>query len=177
MSLKSCGFDPLGGSNPQEVKTMYDELKKLIKDAVKSQQEDCGCSFDIPEIELEHPKDARFGDLSTNSAMKIGKQQGKSRPDPIGDLRKKQKADSGGPDEGIQTYQSPEPFLNGHGKNGNENKKADGNAKEKHGGKDPGPPEGQRVRFRRILRKNLFHYAIPKACRHHPPLPVQPKLF
>ena len=78
MSLKSCGFDPLGGSNPQEVKTMYDELKKLIKDAVKSQQDDCGCSFDIPEVELEHPKDARFGDLSTNIAMKIGKQQGKN---------------------------------------------------------------------------------------------------
>lgn len=57
---------------------MNEELKKAIKKAVKSQQKSCGCIFDIPEIELEHPSNSKFGDLSTNIAMKIGKQQGKN---------------------------------------------------------------------------------------------------
>ena len=57
---------------------MNNELKKLITEAVKAQQKDCGCSFEIPEVELEHPKDSKFGDVSTNIAMKIGKIQGKN---------------------------------------------------------------------------------------------------
>jgi arginyl-tRNA synthetase len=57
---------------------MHDELKKSIYEAVKAQQEGCKCSFDIPEIELERPTNANFGDLSTNVAMKIGRQQGKN---------------------------------------------------------------------------------------------------
>ncbi len=57
---------------------MNDELKKSIYEAVKAQQKSCGCSFDIPEIEIENPKDPKFGDLSTNIAMKIGKMQGKN---------------------------------------------------------------------------------------------------
>jgi len=54
---------------------MHEELKKSIYEAVKSQQKGCGCSFDIPEIELERPSNQKFGDFSTNIAMKIGKQQ------------------------------------------------------------------------------------------------------
>ncbi len=57
---------------------MNEELKKAIYEAVKSQQKSCGCDFDIPEIELEHPSNSKFGDLSTNIAMKIGKQQGEN---------------------------------------------------------------------------------------------------
>ncbi|RJO60249.1 arginine--tRNA ligase [candidate division WS5 bacterium] len=57
---------------------MNEELKKIIEDAVKAQQESCGCTFQIPEIELEHPANSKFGDLSTNIAMKIGKQQGEN---------------------------------------------------------------------------------------------------
>ncbi len=57
---------------------MKNELSKLILEAVKAQQRDCGCSFGILEVELEHPKDSKFGDISTNIAMKIGKMQGKN---------------------------------------------------------------------------------------------------
>lgn len=57
---------------------MNEELKKAICEAVKAQQESCKCSFDIPEIEMEHPSNSQFGDLSTNIAMKIGKQQGEN---------------------------------------------------------------------------------------------------
>jgi len=57
---------------------MYEELKKLIKEAVKAQQKGCGCDFPIPEVELEHPSNPKFGDLSTNIAMKIGKLKGEN---------------------------------------------------------------------------------------------------
>ncbi len=59
---------------------MHEELKKAIYEAVKAQQKDCGCDFSIPGVELEHPKDMRYGDISTNVAMKIGKLQ---RKDPM----------------------------------------------------------------------------------------------
>lgn len=57
---------------------MHEELKKAIYEAVKAQQKSCGCKFNIPEVELEHPSNSKFGDLSTNIAMKIGKQQGEN---------------------------------------------------------------------------------------------------
>lgn len=57
---------------------MNEELKKSIHKAVKEQQKGCGCDFSIPEVELEHPSNNKFGDLSTNIAMKIGKQQGEN---------------------------------------------------------------------------------------------------
>lgn len=57
---------------------MIEELEKAIQDAVKAQQESCKCTFNIPEVELEHPTNAKFGDISTNIAMKIGKQQGEN---------------------------------------------------------------------------------------------------
>ncbi|MDO8507294.1 MAG: arginine--tRNA ligase [bacterium] len=57
---------------------MNEELKKAICEAVKAQQEGCKCDFSIPEVELEHPSNNKFGDLSTNIAMKIGKQQGEN---------------------------------------------------------------------------------------------------
>lgn len=55
-----------------------DNIKTNIFKAVQNLQKNCKCSFDIPEIDLEHPKDSKFGDFSTNIALKIGKQQGEN---------------------------------------------------------------------------------------------------
>src|SRR3990167_3841403 len=52
---------------------MNEELKKAIYEAVKKTYPKVALSID--DIELEKPSNSKFGDLSTNIAMKIGKQQ------------------------------------------------------------------------------------------------------
>ena len=53
-------------------------LKKQIESAVKNLRKKSKDKFDVPEIELEHPADPKFGDFSTNVSMKIGKQNKKN---------------------------------------------------------------------------------------------------
>ncbi len=49
-----------------------EEIKKLIKKAIKE------LGFEIPEVLIEEPKEKSHGDYSTNAAMAIGRQIGKS---------------------------------------------------------------------------------------------------
>ena len=46
---------------------MYQEIKKLIKDALKN------LTIEVSDIALEHPEDLKNGDYSTNVALAIAK--------------------------------------------------------------------------------------------------------
>lgn len=49
---------------------MEEEIKKLIKKAVfETRKKKKSSPFNIPEIEIIHPKEEKFGDYSTNVAM------------------------------------------------------------------------------------------------------------
>ncbi len=57
---------------------MKKELEKIIAEAISALQKDkTWPAFDIPEIEISHPKDEKFGDYTTNVAMVLGKITGK----------------------------------------------------------------------------------------------------
>lgn len=50
------------------------EIKGLLKDAIlQAQQESQLAEFDVPEILIEKTQDSKFGDFSTNVALKIAK--------------------------------------------------------------------------------------------------------
>lgn len=75
-------------------KKIIEEIKK----AIENLQKNCKCEFEIPEITLEHPADTKYGDFSTNIAMKIGKERGetpiKVAENIAEELRKKKKEKS-----------------------------------------------------------------------------------
>jgi arginyl-tRNA synthetase len=52
---------------------MKEELKKIIKEALKKLKTEGKLVFDMPEIDVDYPKGEAFGDYTTNVAMVLGK--------------------------------------------------------------------------------------------------------